>query len=227
MTTGFSPSRLAEQVETDFPGIWARIEKAQPLGAPRPFPIVSEPAARTYPPGTKHPCGYQIEYLLKAATISAEDFRSAIGSGVDPKALFVSYSAEALQAIAAWRTTKLHYEVDPDFWDALASTTMKGTPPSEIFERLPAKAFFISRKGGLLRKGDATLHRRNGDAMVHGFFVHVLPGMLSILPVTDTTISGKLELRLSRESIEDAFGSRLSGIPGFQLARDPRSPQWH
>lgn len=201
----FSPSRLVEQIDTDFPGLWARIEKAQPPGAPRPFPIVRESAARTYPPGTKHPRGYPMEYLLKAAINTEEDFRSFLGSSVNPKSVFVSYSAEALQAIAAWRTTKLHYEVDPDFWDELAATPMKGTPPSEIFQHLPARAFFISRKGGLLRDVDAELHRRDGDAVFHGFFVYVLPGVLTILPATNTTISGKMEMRLGKESVEEAL----------------------
>ena len=208
-------SELLAQIETDFPGIWARIEKSQPPGPLRPFPIVKESASRVYPPGTKHPYGFPMQYLLKAATNTAEDIRKFLVSGVDPRSIFVSYSAEALQAVAAWRTTKLHYEVDPDFWDELAATPMKGTPPSEIFERLPAKAFFISRKGWLLRK-----------SVFHGFFVYVLPGALSIVPVTNTTVSGKLELRLSNESVEEALDRVCQESKDSSLRVIQAHPNW-
>lgn len=201
----FSPSDLLGQIDADFPGLWSRIEKAQPWSKAPSFPVVTQPAARNYPPGTKHPRGYPIEYLMRANGTSAQEIRQFQLSGIDPKSVFVSYSAEALQAVAAWRTTKLHYVVDADLWDELSQTPMKGTPPSQVFEYLPAKSFFISRKGGLLRKGDAALHRRDGDASVHGYFVYVLPGSIFLTPVTSTTITGRLALRLGSESIEDAL----------------------
>lgn len=200
---------LAERIEEDFPGIWARIDKAQhkaqPVGRSIGFPVVTESASRIYPRGTQHPSGYSLRYLMSAADTSAANFaayKQVIDSGIDPDSVFVSYSVEALQGVAAWRTTRLHYEFDPDFYDALAATPIKGTPPAQIFQRLPAKAFFISRKGGVHVDGTGTLG--------HGFFVVVFDDRLMMVPLTSNSVSsGSLVIRLNQDSVESAL-DRLS-----------------
>ncbi len=191
---------LAEQIEKDFPGIWARIDKAQPGGKPIGFPIVTESVSRIYPQGTQHPSGFSLRYLMSADTEAAnrKAYKQVIDNGVDPDSVFVSYSADALQGVAAWRTTRLHYEFDPDFYDALAATPMKGTPPAQIFQRLPAKSFFLSRKGGVRIDGDETLG--------HGFFVVVFDDRLMMMPLTNNSVSsGKFVIRLNQDSVESAL----------------------
>lgn len=193
-----TPTRLAEQIERDFPGIWARIDKAQPAGRLASFPVVAESASRVYPPGTPHPSGMSLRYLMSADTDPANraDYQRVIDGGIAPDSVFVAYSVDALQGVAAWRTTRLHYQFDPDFYDALAATPMQGTPPAQIFRRLPAKAFFLSRKGGLAIDG----------AVCHGVFVTVFDDRLMMMPLTgDSVSSGKFQIRLNRDSVESAL----------------------
>ena len=195
-----NPTHLAAQIEIDFPGIWARIDKKQPLGMLNSFPTVTESATRIYPQGTKHPSGYPLRYLMSAESDASNRaaYKQVVDSGVDQDSVFVAYSEDALQGVAAWRTTRLHYEFDPDFYDALAATPMKGTPPSQIFQRLPAKAFFLSRKGGIRIDGDETL--------CHGFFVVVFDDRLLMTPMTNNSVSsGKFLVHLNQDSVESAL----------------------
>lgn len=195
-----TPTNLASQIEKDFPGIWARIDKALPAGKLTSFPVVTESATRIYAPRTRHPSGFPLRYLMSADTDPANRsaYKKVIDGGVDADSVFVSYSTDALQGVAAWRTTRLHYEFDPDFYDALAATPMKGTPPAQIFQRLPAKAFFLSRKGGLRIDGDETLY--------HGFFVVVFDDRLMMMPMTSNSVSsGKFVIRMNQDSVESAL----------------------
>lgn len=199
-----NPTHFASQIEQDFPGIWARIEKKQTAvsnqGKLPIFPIVQESATRIYPKGTIHPSGYSLRYLMSSGSDPeiAKEFREVIARGVDEDSVFVAYSEETLQGVAAWRTTKLHYAFDPDFYDALAATPMKGTPPSQIFERLPAKAFFISRKGGIQVDGDETL--------CYGYFVVILNDQLLMMPMTNNSVSsGRFTLRMNKDTVECAL----------------------
>lgn len=190
---------IASRIEADFPGIWSRIERKQPSGKVQPFPVVTESATRTYPPGTRHPYGFSLRYLAAAETDPARiaAYRQAMETH-HPDAVFVAYSADALQGIAAWRTTRLRYEFDPDLYDALAATPLTGTPPTEIFQRLPARAFFLSRKGGVSIDGDGSV--------CHGFIVVVFDDGLMMLPLTGNSISaGKLHFRFGRDTVEDVL----------------------
>lgn len=195
-----SLSDIANQIETDFPGIWARIEKTQPPGRIPPFPVVTESASRTYPPGTRHPTGFPLSYLL-AAEADPENqaaYRQAIFSGVDPNSVFVAYSAAAIQGIAAWRTTRLRFEFDHDLYDALAATPLTGTPPTQIFQHLPARAFFLARRGGVAMDAHGTVG--------HGFLVSVFDDRLMMMPLTGNSISaGKLVIRFGQDSVEAAM----------------------
>ena len=195
-----TPTDLVNQIEADFPGIWARIDKTQALNKLRQFPVVTEAVTRIYPSGTKHPSGYPLSYLISADTDPANKsaYQQVIDGGVDRNSVFVSYSVEALQGAAAWRTTRLNYEFDPDFYDALAATPMKGTPPSQIFQRLPASAFFLSRKGGIQIDGEETLF--------HGFFVVVFDNKILMMPIANNSVSsGKLVINLNQDSVESAL----------------------
>lgn len=194
-----TPTQLAAQIEADFPGIWARIDKAQPTGRLTAFPIVTESVSRIYPKNTRHPCGYPLSYLIASQpdVSTRQECQRVIEGGIDPESVFVSYSADALQGVAAWRTTRLHYEFDPDFYDALAATPMKGTPPAQIFQHLPAKAFFLSRKDDICIAG---------DTINHGFFVVVFDDRLMMVPMTNSSVSStKFVIRLNQESIELAL----------------------
>lgn len=142
--------------------------------------------------------GYTLRYLMATYPSNRVVYKEAIDRGVNPDSVFVAYSEDALQVVAAWRTTKLHYEFDPDFYDALASTPMKGTPPSQTFKHLPAKAFFLSRRGGICIDADGT--------RCHGFFVVVFDDKLLIAPLTNNSVSsGKFLMRLNQDSVESVL----------------------
>lgn len=199
----FSPAWLCAQVEADFPGIWARLEKHGGGGAPpfpAPFPIVREAANRTLPPGTLHPTGIPFSSLLYSEGDAPEHAQALQGlkaQGVSPDTVFVSYPQETLQALAAWRTTRLSYNFDPHLYDALAATPLKGTPPAQIFERLPAPAFYLARNGGI--------RSEDGRTAYDGAFVAVASGRLLLIPVGKSLATTKLELALGSETVEQAL----------------------
>lgn len=199
-------SLLVSQIEQAFPGIWAQMDKAQPLGpVPGLYPV-GIAKVRHLLPGENLPGAIPLRVLRAGSVQGRKEWDDAIRAGLSPDSKIVAYSEDALRLAAAWRATKLQFRFDSHFFDEMMQTPLTGVPPAAVFSKLPVACFFMSwNVSAIASMSETTQQALAALANPVGAFVYCDGKTLTIQPAfSRPSYQQRISISLGEQSIEDA-----------------------